>query len=107
MGEEAYYIDALSKYIETHVLSEEEEKSFNQTVLYAKETSIDEIISCCKRYPMMSKYQVIIVKEGQDLSRKIEQLSNYMLNPMLSTVLIFNFRNKTLDKRKKLFKSVF
>ena len=105
MGEETYYIDLISDLLENSILKEEE-KSFNQTVLYAKETSIDEIISCCKRYPMMSKYQVIIVKEGQDLSRKIEQLSNYMLNPMLSTVLIFNFRNKTLDRRKKLFKSV-
>ena len=84
MGEETYYIDLISDLLEMSILTDEE-KSFNQTVLYAKETSIDDIVSCCKRYPMMSKYQVIILKEGQDLSRKIEQLSYYMLNPMLST----------------------
>ena len=105
MGEETYYIDLISDLLERSILTEEE-KSFNQTVLYAKETSIDDIVSCCKRYPMMSKYQVIILKEGQDLSRKIEQLSYYMLNPMLSTVLIINFKYKTLDRRKKLFKNI-
>ena len=63
-------------------------KNFNKTVLYGKDTTVEELISHCKRYPMMSKYQVVFLKEAQDLSRKIETLSSYALNPLMSTVLI-------------------
>ena len=68
--------------------------------------SVDEIISICKRFPMMSKYQLVIVKEAQDLASKIDTLIDYLLNPMLSTVLVINFKYKTLDKRKKIYKAV-
>ena len=63
MGEESYYIDLLSDYIESSVLLEEE-KGFNQVVLYGKEVSIQDIISNAKRYPMMAERQVVIVKEA-------------------------------------------
>ena len=105
MGEETYYIDFITDLLDKEVLSKDE-KNFNKTVLYGKDTSIEELISHCKRYPMMSKYQVVIIKEGQDLSRKIETLSSYVLNPLMSTVLIVNYKYKTLDKRKKLFKNI-
>lgn len=105
MGEETYYIDLFTELLEKNILSEEE-KSFNQTVLYGKDTSIDEIISVCKRFPMMSKYQLVIVKEAQDLASKIDTLVDYLLNPMLSTVLVINFKYKTLDKRKKIYKAI-
>ena len=105
MGEETYYIDLISDILEKSILNANE-KEFNQTVLYGKDSNVDEIISYCKRYPMMSEYQVIILKEAQDLSRTIEKFSEYMLNPSLSTVLIINYKYKTLDKRKKLFKNI-
>lgn len=105
MGEETYYIDYITKLIDNEVLSDDE-KNFNKTILYGKDSSVEDLISCCKRYPMMSKYQVVILKEGQDLSRKIENLSNYVLNPLMSTILIVNYKYKTLDKRKKLYKNV-
>ena len=105
MGEETFYIDLISNMLETCILTEDE-KEFNQTILYGKDSSVEEIVSYCKRYPMMSKYQVIILKEAQDLSRKIEQFSDYMLNPLISTVLIINYKYKSLDKRKKLFKNI-
>lgn len=103
MGEEPYYIDKLTEYIENNILSEEE-KGFNQMVLYGKDVSIEEIISNAKRYPMMADRQVVIVKEAQELSRTIEKLETYLENPQLTTVLAFAYKYKTLDKRKKVTK---
>ncbi len=103
MGEEPYYIDKLSDYIEENVLSEDE-KGFNQTVLYGRDVTIEDIVSASKRYPMMAERQVIIVKEAQDLSRTIEQIEKYAENPMPTTVLVFCYKYKTLDKRKKSVK---
>ncbi|SHM67953.1 DNA polymerase III subunit delta [Flavobacterium xinjiangense] len=103
MGEEPYYIDKLSDYIEEKVLTEEE-KGFNQTVLYGRDVSIEDIISTAKRYPMMAERQVVIVKEAQDLIRTIDKLESYAENPMPTTVLVFCYKYKTLDKRKKLTK---
>jgi DNA polymerase-3 subunit delta len=103
MGEEPYYIDKLSDYIEQNVLTEDE-KGFNQTVLYGRDVSIEDIVSTAKRYPMMSERQVVIVKEAQDLSRTIDKLESYVANPMPSTVLVLCYKYKTLDKRKKMTK---
>jgi DNA polymerase-3 subunit delta len=100
MGEEPYYIDKLSEYIEKNILSEEE-KGFNQTVLYGRDVTIEDIISTAKRYPMMADRQVVIVKEAQELSRTIDKIESYAENPMPSTVLVFCYKYKTLDKRKK------
>ena len=105
MGEEPYYIDGISQYIEKNVLSEEE-KGFNQTVLYGRDVSIEDVISSAKRYPMMSERQVIIVKEAQDLSRTIENLASYAKNPQPTTVLVMCYKYKTLDGRKTLTKEI-
>jgi DNA polymerase III subunit delta len=103
MGEEPYYIDKLSEYIEQNVLSEEE-KGFNQTVLYGRDVSVEDIVATAKRYPMMADRQVVIVKEAQDLSRTIDKIESYVNNPMTTTVLVFCYKYKTLDKRKKVTK---
>jgi DNA polymerase III subunit delta len=103
MGEESYYIDKLSDYIEDKVLTEDE-KGFNQTVLYGRDVTIEDIVSTAKRYPMMAERQVVIVKEAQDLSRTIDKIESYAENPMPSTVLVICYKYKTLDKRKKVTK---
>ena len=103
MGEESYYIDKLSDYIEDKVLTEDE-KGFNQTVLYGRDVTIEDIVSTAKRYPMMAERQVVIVKEAQDLSRTIDKIESYAENPMQSTVLVICYKYKTLDKRKKVTK---
>jgi len=105
MGEESYYIDKISDFIEEHVLPEDQ-KGFNQMVLYGRDVSIDDIVSNAKRYPMMADYQVIIVKEAQDLSRTIENLEDYVKNLQLTTILVINYKYKTLDKRKSLYKAL-
>ena len=103
MGEEPYYIDRLSDYIEKNLLTEEE-KGFNQTVLYGRDVSVDDIVSAAKRYPMMAERQVIIVKEAQDLAKSIDKFESYASDPMLTTVLVLCYKYKTLDKRKKVTK---
>ncbi|RYJ45006.1 DNA polymerase III subunit delta [Flavobacterium beibuense] len=103
MGEEPYYIDRLTEYIEDNILSEEE-KGFNQMVLYGKDVSIEDIMSSARRYPMMAERQVVIVKEAQELSRTIDKLETYAQNPQPTTVLVFAYKYKTLDKRKKVTK---
>ncbi|WP_439132819.1 DNA polymerase III subunit delta [Polaribacter sp.] len=105
MGDEPYYIDKISDYIEDTVL-DETEKGFNQQVLYGRDASIEDIVAAAKRYPMMAERQVIIVKEAQDLSRSIEKLVAYAQNPQPTTVLVLNYKYKKLDKRKKLHKAI-
>lgn len=105
MGEEPYYIDKISEYIENCVLNESE-KEFNQLVMYGRDVSIEEIVSAAKRFPMMSNHQVIIVKEAQDLSRTIDKIESYASQPQPSTILVFNYKYKKLDKRKKVYKVI-
>ena len=105
MGEEPYYIDGIANFIEKSVLSEEE-KGFNQMILYGRDVSIDDIVSNAKRYPMMAERQVVIVKEAQDLSRSIENLLSYAENPQPTTVLVVCYKYKKLDARKKLSKAI-
>ncbi len=105
MGEEPYYIDKIADYIEDNLL-QEEEKGFNQMVLYGRDTNVEEIVSNAKRYPMMAERQVLIVKEAQDLSRTIEKLENYFENPQPTTILVICYKYKKIDKRKKLYKVV-
>lgn len=105
MGDESYYIDKISDLLASTVLTEEEQ-GFNQMVMYCtRETDITNIISTAKRYPMMSEYQVVIVKEAQNLL-KIDDLTDYVLNPLMSTILVICYKNGTVDKRKKLVAAV-
>ena len=103
-GEETYYIDRISDLIENSVLTEDE-KSFNQVVLYGRDTTVEEIVSTAKRFPMMADFQVVIVKEAQNLSKTFEKFESYAVNPQLTTILVFAYRDKP-DGRKKIFKTI-
>jgi len=105
IGEEPYYIDKISNYIEDNVLTEAD-KGFNQVVLYGSDITVDDIVANAKRFPMMSERQVVIIKEAQELSRTIEQLYKYAENPQPSTVLVINYKYKKIDKRKALYKTI-
>jgi DNA polymerase III subunit delta len=109
-GEEAFYIDAISDFIEKHALPEHE-KGFNQMVFYGKDISVGNLLMQARRFPMMAERQVIIVKEAQDIpdlgkeeSQKL--LENYVLQPLPSTVLVLNHKYKTLDGRKSLARTL-
>ena len=100
MGEEDYYIDRISDYLVNHALTETE-KEFNLTVLYGADTDIATVINAAKRYPMISKYQVVVIKEAQHL-RNIEELTYYLQKPLASTILVFCYKHGALDRRKKI-----
>jgi DNA polymerase III subunit delta len=103
-GDEPYFIDEISDYIEKNVL-DESEREFNQTVLYGRDTDVATIVSEAKRYPMMSDRQVLIIKEAQNI-RNIEELDSYVQKPLESTLLVICYKYKTLDKRKAFAKTV-
>ncbi len=103
-GEEPYFVDQVSNYIEKNVLSEAE-KGFNQTIFYGKDTEEQNIAETSWRYPMMTEKQVVIVKEAQSL-KKIENLAPYAERPMSSTILVLNYKYKNLDARTKLYKAI-
>ncbi|MBA2407527.1 MAG: DNA polymerase III subunit delta [Chitinophagales bacterium] len=103
-GEEPYYIDIISDYIENHLLPETE-RSFNQTVLYGKDTSANEIRQRAMNYPMFSNYQVIIVKEAQML-KKWDELLPYIEKPVKTTILVLCHRYENIDKRTKVGKAL-
>lgn len=103
-GEETYYIDQISDYIEKNVLTDDE-KEFNQTILYGLDVSAEDVKSVAGRYPMMSRYQVVILKEAQ-LMRKIDALGEYIAKPQESTILVICYKGKTLDKRTNFATSV-
>ncbi|MDP4184451.1 MAG: DNA polymerase III subunit delta [Bacteroidota bacterium] len=104
MGEESYYIDQITDYILDNVLTEAE-KGFNLTILYGKETDVNSIIMASRRFPMMSEWQVVLVREAQNI-KNIEDLVSYCEKPLKSTILVVNYKYSTLDKRKKLAKVV-
>ena len=118
MGEEPYYIDKIADFIEASVL-DESEKEFNQTILYGRDVDMMTIISTAKRYPMMANHQVVIVREAQNLrniigsesdddgeKEKTNPFAAYLENPLKSTVLVFCYKYKTIDKRKKIAKTI-
>jgi len=109
-GEEPYYIDVISNYIENNCLNESE-KSFNQTVVYGKDVNVSTVIQAARKFPMFSDRQVVIVKEAQELSGLFKEdnekfLSAYFENPLPSTVLVFCHKYKKIDSRKKLSKTI-
>jgi len=103
-GDEPYFMDRISDFILENVLTEVE-KGFNQTILYGKDLSLDSILTAAKRFPMMSERQVVVIREAQNI-KEIENLSSYVDKPMRSTILVLNYKYKTIDKRKKLYKAI-
>lgn len=103
-GEEPFYIDKISDHIINRILKPEE-RSFNQTILYGKDTSVEEILLEAKQFPLLGNKRTVIVKEAQNI-RNIEQLEAYFIEPQPSTILVICYKGKTLDKRKKFSKIV-
>ena len=101
-GDEPYYIDLITDFIEDKVLSDSE-KAFNQIVVYGEDATILSVIETARRFPMMASHQVVIIKEAQSL-KKIEDLTFYLEKPQLSTILVINYKYKVVDKRTRFYK---
>ena len=104
MGEESFYIDKITDYILENALPEAE-RDFNQSIFYGKDADIANVIDTARRFPMMATRQLVVVKEAQHL-KNIELLDSYIKNPLQSTILVINYKYKTLDKRKAFTKNV-
>lgn len=104
-GEEAFFINQISDFIENNVL-EEDERDFNQTIVYGKDIDGPTIVSYARQYPMGANYNVLIVKEAQDIKNLGESLDAYLSNPVKSTILVLVHKHKKIDGRKKIIKDV-
>lgn len=104
-GDEPYFIDKITDKIEQNALLEHE-RDFNQTIIYGKDTTIEEIVSVAKKYPMMAEKQLVIVREAQNLSRTIEKLALYLENPLSSTILVFCYKYSSLRSNSKIAKGL-
>jgi len=103
-GEETWFVDALTSIIEDGVLTEAE-KSFNQTILYGKDTKPNELVSIVRRYPMMSNYQLVVVREAQQME-SLDILLPYFETPLPSTILVLAFKDSKMDSRTKIYKAI-
>ena len=112
-GEEPYYIDLFGNYIENNLLTDAE-KGFNQTVVYGRDTDMVTVLNAAKRFPMMSEYQLVMVKEAQDLKwgkdeddkKGPDPVLSYLEKPVPSTILVFCYKHAKFDKRKKTYKAI-
>lgn len=100
MGEEPFFMDQITDLLLANVV-EESERDFNQIIMYGADTDAASVINAARRFPMMSTYQIVVVREAQ-LIRDIELLANYVKKPLMSTVLVINYKYKTLDRRRAL-----
>ena len=103
-GEEDYYIDLIMNYAE-HKILPESEASFNLSVFYGKDASWSDVVNACMRYPMFAEKQVVLLKEGQQM-KDLEKLENYIERPLGSTIFVVSYKEKTLDKRTKFYKTI-
>lgn len=103
-GEESFFIDAISDLIEATVLSEDQ-KAFNQTILYGKEANYNAVVDNARRFPIMASHQVIILKEAKEM-RDLAKLEKYAANPAPTTVLVICHKHKKVDQRSKLVKAI-
>ena len=105
MGDEPYFIDKISDYIEQNAVAEDE-RDMNQTVMYGKDVKIEDVIIEARRYPFMAERRVVIVKEAQNLKRNIDKLELYLKAPVQTTTLVFCYKYDKLDGRKKYVKKI-
>lgn len=103
-GDEPYYIDKITEFMMQNILSEAE-KAFNQTIIYGKDADASAVTNYARRFPMMANYQLVVLKEAQEV-KNFDDLIHYIENPLKSTILVINYKYKSLDKRKKIFKTL-
>lgn len=102
-GEEGYFIDSISNAIIDNALTEDE-KAFNQTIVYGKEADAGALIADAKGFPMMAQRRLVVLKEAQDF-KGIEDLASYFENPSSQTIFVVCYKYKKYDARKKALKA--
>src|SRR5438045_1827786 len=103
-GEEEYFIDQVMSYAENDILNENE-RSFNLTIFYGKDADWPAVINACRRYTMFAERQVVLLKEAQQM-RDIDKLESYIENPLVSTIFFVSYKEKKIDGRTKMAKTI-
>ncbi len=104
MGEESYYIDQISDYIQNHSMSLDQQ-AFDQTVVFGADVNAAQVADLAMQYPMMAPRKVIIIKEAQAM-RSFEKLEKYVEKPQSRTVLVICYKNGTMNRRSKFVAGV-
>lgn len=104
MGDESYYIDQISNYIQSHALPADQQ-AFDQTVVFGADVSGSQIADLAMQFPMMAPKKVIIVKEAQGL-RSLDKLERYAQNPQPKTILVVCYKNGVMNRRSKFVSAV-
>ena len=103
-GEEPYFIDMIADTIENEAL-DEAERAFNQIVVYGRDVDVETIANHARSFPMMGERMVVIVKEAQDV-KNLENFEPYLDTLPETTLLVFVYKYKKLDKRKTFAKKL-
>ncbi len=104
-GEEPFYIDELTGYMEKNVL-DDASGEFNRTIVYGLDVTARDVVDPSRRFPMMGNYQLVIVKEAQNI-QNFDLLIDYFDKPSETTILVINYKYRKLDKRKMLYKRLY
>ena len=102
-GTEPYFIDRFEAKI-TEKLTDEASRSFDYSLFYGKEVEPREVIETAKRFPLLATYHLVVVREAQHLYKSTDIIAEYLSQPQKKTIIVFCYKYKLFDKRKKLYK---
>ena len=103
-GSESFFIDSIEKKITEKVIHEAS-RAFDYSLFYGKEVDSNQIIEAAKRFPLMASHHLVVVREAQHLEKSTDLIAEYLLNPQMQTIIVFCFKHKAFDKRKRLYKA--
>ena len=106
-GEENFFKDNIIKNITDSVINDTS-ADFDLKKIYGKktdETQESEVIDFVKRFPLSGDFNLLIVKDSKNLSSDFKNIISYIENINSKTILVLSFNN-TVDKRKKIYKSL-
>ena len=103
-GSEPYFIDSIENKITENVIHEAS-RSFDYSLFYGKEVESNQIIEAAKRFPLVASHHLVVVREAQHLDKSTDLIAEYLSNPQMQTIIVFCFKHKAFDKRKKLYKA--
>ena len=97
-------IDSIENKITEKVI-QESTRSFDYSLFYGKEVESNQIIETAKRFPLVASHHLVVVREAQHLDKSTDLIAEYLSNPQMQTIIVFCFKHKAFDKRKKLYKA--
>lgn len=103
-GTEAYFIDEVETLL-TDLLTDESSKSFDYSLFYGKDVDASQVVEAAKRFPMLARHHLVVVREAQHMDRSLDLIADYLTNFQSKTILVLCYKHKVFDKRKKLYKA--